>query len=408
MKLRNTTISFALVVSVWIATGAVFGDAVFSQQHSASVRVGSLEIAQSFLKMHPDSITYRDEPKSARWNYEQGLMLEACFRMWEHTRDKQYLQYIKRHMDYYIADDGSIRTYRVTEYNLDNLMPGKALVRLSQQEPSEKYRRATDTLMSQFENQPRTKDGGFWHKAIYPHQMWLDGLYMGQPFRALYANVNNKPAFFDDIAKQFLLIEQHLRDSKTGLFYHGWDESKQQKWADPKTGCSPNFWGRSIGWYAMALVDVLEYMPKEHPQRGTLLNIVRNLAESILTYRDESTKLWYQVMDKAGAPGNYLEASASSMFTYVFAKGANLGYLPESYKNAAAESYQGIVNNFVSIDDNGIVHLNHICKVSGLGGNPYRDGSYEYYVGEPQRTDDFKGYGPFWLAAIELEKTHNE
>jgi unsaturated rhamnogalacturonyl hydrolase len=362
-------------------------------------------IAQSFLRMHPDSINYTNEMKSRRWNYEQGLILEAFYRMWQFSGDSVCLRYIKSNLDYYIQDDGIIRTYKYQEFQLDNVASGKAALRLYNLTKNNKYKIAADTLRRQLADQPRTKNGGFWHKKIYPYQMWLDGLYMAGPFYALYSNINGDTAAFDDIANQFLLIAKHSYDKRTGLYFHGWDESRQQRWADPQTGCSPNLWGRSLGWFAMALVDILEYIPESHPKRTELLKILNSLAVNMLKQRDDKTKLWYQVVDKPNEKGNYLEASVSSMMAYTYAKGANCGYLPLEFQTHAEETWNGMLEQLVSIDTSGIIHLNHVCSVSGLGGNPYRDGSVAYYIGEPQRTDDFKGYGPFLLAAIELEKS---
>ena len=180
-------------------------------------------------------------------------------------------------------------------------------------------------MRDQLKTQPRTSEGGFWHKKIYPSQMWLDGLYMGEPFYAEYAATFHEDAAFDDIAKQFILMELHSRDPKTGLLYHGWDESKQQRWADPATGHSPNFWGRAMGWYAMALVDTLDYFPQDHPQRGALLAILKRLAVAIEKYQEPKSGLWYEVLDKGSEKGNYLEASASCMFVYALARGRSRG-----------------------------------------------------------------------------------
>ncbi|MGD0337160.1 MAG: glycoside hydrolase family 88 protein [Bacteroidota bacterium] len=364
----------------------------------------SARIAQSFLAMHPDSIIYPTEAKSQKWNYEQGLMLEAMYQMWRHSGDSQYIHYLKKNLDHYIDSNGSILTYNFGEYQLDNIASGKAVLRMYDITHDAKYKKAAEILRRQLAEQPRTSDGGFWHKKIYPYQMWTDGLYMAEPFYTLYSVIFTDTAAFDDIARQFLLIAQHCYDERTGLYFHGWDESKQQRWANPQTGCSLNLWGRPLGWYAMGLVDVLDYFPVQHPKRKELLKILNNLAASMLKQIDGKSRLWYQVVDKPDEKGNYLEASVSSMFAYVYAKGANRGYLPSEFRRWAKATFEGIIDHLVSIDSSGIVHLEHICSVGGLGGNPYRDGSVAYYLGEPQRTDDFKGYGPFLLAAIELEK----
>lgn len=363
----------------------------------------STRIAESFLARYPDKIPYNAGNPELRWNYEQGLMYMALYRTWERTGDRTYLDAIRRNLDHYVQEDGTIKTYSMSEYNLDMIASGRALLKMYEQTKQEKYRRAADTLRRQLREQPRTPSGGFWHKKIYPNQMWLDGIYMAQPFYAEYVATFHEPAAFDDIAHQIILIEQKARDPKTGLLYHGWDESKQQRWANPQTGTSPNFWGRAIGWYAMGVVDVLDSFPRDHPKRGELVAILRRLAEALVRYQDPLTGLWYQVVDQGGKPGNYLEASASSMFAYALAKGARMGYLDSKYKVPAERAFQGILKELVTVDEKGLVHLHHVCAVAGLGGNPYRDGSYEYYVSEPQRTNDFKGYGAFLLAALELE-----
>jgi unsaturated rhamnogalacturonyl hydrolase len=356
------------------------------------------------MRLFPDTIAYKTESKSYNWNYEQGLICEAFYQMWKHTGDPKYFEYLKKNIDYYIEADGTIKTYKLADFNIDNITPGKILLRLYADTKAEKYRNAADTLRKQLNLHPRTNEGGFWHKKIYPYQMWLDGLYMAEPFYTMYAQMFNEPSSYHDIANQFLFIQKHLKDNETGLYFHGWDESKQQKWADQITGRSPNFWGRSVGWFMMALVDVLDIFPANDKDRNKLLEIFINLSESLVKYRDSKTKLWYQVLDKGNLEGNYLEASASLMFIYSFAKGANRGYLNKNYFNLANESYNSLFENFVTTDSKGLIYLNNVCSVGGLGGNPYRDGSFEYYISEPRRINDFKGYGPLILAAIELEK----
>jgi unsaturated rhamnogalacturonyl hydrolase len=214
----------------------------------------------------------------------------------------------------------------------------------------------------------------------------------------------DKQEIFDDVANQFLLIEKNLKDEKTGLYYHGWDESKEQEWSDSVTGRSPNYWGRAMGWFMMALVDVLDYFPEDHPGRENIINIFKNLSENLIKYRDEETKLWYLIVDQGSREGNYIEASSSSMYIYAFAKGVNNGYIDKKYFDIAIESFNAILKHLVTYDDEGHFYLNNIASVGGLGGKPYRDGSFEYYISEPKRTNDFKGYGPFLLTAIEIQR----
>jgi len=365
----------------------------------------SHRLAESFLLRHPNALTCDSSSPNKKWNYEQGLMLVALHQMWLHSGEEKYFEFVKNNLDQYVEESGAIKTYKITDYNLDNIGPGRALLELYQKTGAEKYRKAADTLRKQLREQPRTKEGGFWHKKIYPYQMWLDGLFMAEPFYARYAKLFKEPEAFEDIANQFIIIADHTRDPKTGLYYHGWDESKKERWSNPETGCSLNFWGRSIGWYMMALVDVLDDFPADNPKRTNLIGIFRDLSTALLKFRDENTQLYYQVIDQPNRPGNYLEASASCMFAYAMAKGANKGYLEKKFFVAAQETFEGVVKQFVISNSDGCLDLQGTCKAAGLGGNPYRDGSFEYYVGESQCTNDMKGVGPFLLAAIEIEKS---
>ncbi|RYU77214.1 glycoside hydrolase family 88/105 protein [Hymenobacter persicinus] len=360
-------------------------------------------MADAFISWYPDSILIGSR-KTARWDYEQGLMLKALERVWNRTGEAKYFTYIQKDLDQFVREDGTIRTYKVEDYNLDNLTTGHALLTLGQMSvpKADKYLKAARLLRTQLDGQPRTKEGGFWHKKIYTNQMWLDGLYMAEPFYAEYSAVFHQPAGFDDVAKQFALIEKHLVDPKTGLLYHGYDESKEQKWANKTTGQSPNFWDRGMGWYAMALVDVLDYFPPNHPQRAQLIKDVQRLAPVLAKYQDAQTGTWSLVVDQAARKGNYAEASGSSMFVYFLQKGARLGYLDKKYAEVARKGYAGLLKQFVA-DENGALAYNGTVSVGGLGGNPYRDGSFEYYLSEPLRKNDLKGVGPFILASLEME-----
>lgn len=375
----------------------------------------SVRMADAVIKKYPDSIAVKDN-KPAGWDYEQGLVLNAIERVWERTGDGRYYDYILHDIDRYVGKDGPIRTYRMNEFNLDNITTGRVLLMLAQQtQPGrENYKRAADTLRAQLTRQPRTKEGGFWHKQRYPNQMWLDGLFMAEPFYAEYTKLYDRSTdsanrHFNDIAHQFALIEKHLIDPKTGLLYHGYDESRQQKWANPKTGTSPSFWSRSMGWYAMALVDVLDYFPEDHPRRADLLRYFQRLMPVLVRYQDPKTGAWYQVADQGGRKGNYVEASASGMFVYALAKGVRLGYLPASMLSAASKGYQGILKTFVTTNPASQQPvLNGTVSVGGLGGTgtpdrSYRDGSYAYYLSEPIRQNDLKGVGPFIMASVEME-----
>lgn len=359
-------------------------------------------MAWSEIERHPQAWTI-EHYKKPKWNYTQGLVLLAISKVYARHPDPKLLAYIKAYADELIDEKGDIRGYKMSDYNIDMINAGKILFFLSEQTGDPRYQKAMHLLREQLAGQPRTSQGGFWHKKRYPFQMWLDGLYMGAPYYAEYAQwFAEGSATFDDIALQFRLIEQHDKDTKTGLLYHGWDESRQQKWADPKTGTSPNFWSRALGWYAMALVDVLDHFPKGHKDRSFLINSLNNLAAAVTQFQDKSG-LWYQVTDQGDREGNYLEASGSSMLVYALAKGVNMGYLPAQYMDVAKKGYQGLVDNLIKTDD-GLVNITQVCAVAGLGGDPYRSGSYEYYVNEMQRDNDPKATGPFILASLELNR----
>jgi unsaturated rhamnogalacturonyl hydrolase len=348
-----------------------------------------------------DSVMRRDV--HYRWHYEYGLMHRAIEQVWLRTGDAKYYDFIKRDMDALVGDDGSIKTYSVEEYNLDQINPGRSLFMLHRQTGENKYKKAACLLREQLKGQPRTNEGGFWHKKIYPHQMWLDGIYMASPFYAEFGQMFSEPAAFDDVALQIIVIEKHTRDVKTGLLYHCWDESRQMGWADPETGCSPHFWGRAMGWYAMAMVDVLDYLPQDHPERKNILEIFGRMVAALVRVQDASTGLWYQVLDQGDRAGNYLEASASCMFVYSIAKAVRQGILSENCLDVARKGYQGILDNLIRVDNQGQVNLENTCGSAGLGGTPYRDGSYEYYVNEKIVVNDYKGVGPFVLASLEME-----
>ncbi|MGI4870945.1 MAG: DUF4350 domain-containing protein [Janthinobacterium lividum] len=363
----------------------------------------SQRMAEAFIAQHPDSIVIGSR-KSARWDYEQGLMLKALERVWERSGDARYFTYIQKDVDQFVQKDGSIRTYKADDYTLDNLATGPALLLLSQLSVpgNEKYRLAAANLRKQLAGQPRTKEGGFWHKKVYPNQMWLDGLYMAEPFYAEYSTLTSDAAGLDDVAKQFALIEKHLVDAKTGLLRHGYDESHEQKWADKTTGQSPNAWDRAIGWYAMALVDVLDYLPAANQHRAELVKDLQRLAPVLAKYQDAQTGTWSIVMGHETEKGNYAEASGSSMFVYALAKGVRLGYLDKKYAATARKGYDGLLKSFIATED-GALALNGTVSVGGLGGTPYRDGSFQYYLSEPLRKNDLKGVGPFILASVEME-----
>jgi unsaturated rhamnogalacturonyl hydrolase len=368
---------------------------------SSDGRPWSVRVAESVMRRNPQ--THR------RWDYTQGVVLGAIERVAQAKNDRAMLDYVGRNMERWITPTGDITGYRLDEYNIDEVSQGRLLFGMYERTKEERYKLAADMLRQQLRQHPRTPEGGFWHKQIYPQQMWLDGLYMGQPFFAQYAKTFGEPAAYDDIAKQFLLVARHTRDPRTGLMYHAWDAAKAQPWADTATGLSPHFWARAMGWYVMGVVETLEHFPADHPDRPAIIQTLRNAAEGIARVQDPVTGLWWNVMDQPNRAGNYLEASASSMFAYALARAARLGYIDPGYRQVAERGFNGLLSNLVRENPDGTVSLTNIVQVSGLGGNlrrdgSYRDGSYAYYISEPVVTDDYKGVGPFILAALELER----
>ncbi|GAB1483234.1 glycoside hydrolase family 88 protein [Treponema sp.] len=367
----------------------------------------SMRMARSVMRR------YRSE--QVKWHYEHGLVLQSVYALGTAVGSDEYITWVQAMYDTKINADGSINTYKKEEFNLDQINPGKTLFDLYHLTGDEKYRKAIELLHAQLLHQPRTESSGFWHKKIYPHQMWLDGLYMQGPFYARYALEFGSPAELQDLVAQLVLVESKTRDAKTGLMYHAWDESRRQLWANPQTGCSPHFWGRAMGWYCMAVVDTLDFIPAGVANQAyinSLIAIGRRLTLAVIAYQDAESSLWFQILDQGKRDKNYLETSASSMFVYFLFKMLNKKYfekddtdLAASARLCARSGYDALVSRKLSEDASGELHLNGICSVAGLGGNPYRDGSYEYYVKEPVVADDFKGVGPFILASLEAEAT---
>lgn len=362
----------------------------------------SVRLAESEMIRCPESWQLDFQPK-LKWDYCHGVELQAFLRLEKAYGDKRYFDYAEAYCDTMVREDGSVVAYKLTEYSLDRVNTGKILFEMYDRTGEAKYKKALDLLYSQFEGQPRTKEGGFWHKKVYPHQMWLDGLYMGTPFYAEYARRYNKPEAYQDIINQYCVVARHTYDPATRLYKHAWDESKSQRWCDPKTGQSAHAWGRAMGWFAMGLVETLEQIPEGVENRDSLLCILNKVAQQIQRYQDERTGLWYQVLDRSGDEGNYLESSVSSMFVYSLYKAVRLGFLPKSYLTVAEAGYQGIIDNFIEVDANGVVSLTRACAVAGLGGKNYRMGDYTYYINETIRSNDPKAVGPFINACMERE-----
>lgn len=341
--------------------------------------------------------------KPSTWNYIDGCMIKAVLELYDIKGDKKFLEFADNFIDYFVHDDGSIESYNPEEYNIDNVNAGKTLFDLYKLTGKEKYRKAIETIYGQVKNQPRTPSGNFWHKKIYPNQVWLDGLYMGQPFYMQYEIEYNNCKNCMDSFNQFINVYNKMRDKNTGLYYHGFDESKEVFWADKETGLSKNFWLRALGWYSMALVDTIDIMPDSFKeQRDKLSEIYKELIDSMLKFQDESG-MWYQVVDKGDREGNYLETSGSAIFAYSIMKSVRMGILDESYFAYGEKAFNGTCDRYLSQKD-GELQLDGICLVAGLGpaDNTRRDGTFEYYISEPVVQNDAKGVAPLILAYIEI------
>jgi len=373
-----------------------------SQFAGASPLQWSVRMADSEMARRDNSLVWK-KGGTAKWDYAVGLFTLSLLKLNDRVNDPRYIAFAESAIGSFITTNGEIHTYKAAEHQLDHINPGKTLLMLYRLTKDERYRKAATLLRQQLDTQPRTTEGGFWHKQRYPHQMWLDGLYMAAPFYAEYAGTFHEPkTAFDDVARQIRVIAAHTYDPASGLFYHGWDECKEMVWANKTTGTSANFWGRGIGWYGMALVDTLDYFPVDHPSRPEIIATLQKLCAGVVKYQDPQSGLWYQVVDQGGRKGNYLEASASSMFVYTLAKAVNRSYISREYIPAVVKGYQGIIDRFVKTDDTGRVSLTQCCQVAGLSST--RDGSYEYYLSEPIVENDLKCVGPFILAGIQVQE----
>ncbi len=344
------------------------------------------------------------EGKDVSWNYIDGCMLTALLAMTEITGDDRYAAFVEQVGDSFVREDGTVDTFEADKHALDDYNEGRILFPLYARTENEKYRKAAEYLYRSLKEQPRTEEGNFWHKLIYPNQVWLDGTYMALPFLAMYENTFGK-GDIGDIMQQLRTIRKRMRDPKTGLYYHGYDASRKAFWADPETGLSKNFWLRAIGWYSLALTDLIEILPKGMEERAELADTLRELLEAISHYADPETGMYLQVVDQKGREGNYPETSGSAMIACAMLKGARLGVLDEGFRELGKKTFEGIQNRFLKIRD-GMVGLENICLVAGLGpeNNRRRDGSYEYYISEPVVSDDAKGAAPFVLCYTEIRR----
>lgn len=374
-----------------------------SKTHSRTEQTSKWSIRMADAVMsRSDSLGFYNGRTRRGWSYDVALLGMAIDRLG--SVDKKYSDYMQADIDAMIDQNGSVARYDSSKFNIDYINPARNILILWERTGNEKYRKAIGQFVRQMEKHPKTESGGYWHKQIYPSQIWLDGVYMGMPFLAQYAKDFNAPNWFDVVTHEIILVNKKLRDPKTGLLYHAWDESKQQQWANPETGLSPHFWSRAMGWYVMAIVDVLDYLPENHPDRPELIAILQETCEALLKVRDPESGCWYQVLDQGNREGNYLEGSGTAMYVYAFAKGARKGYLDAKYNKIAPSAFDDMVKTFMVTDEDGLPSMINICGSCGLGGNPYRDGSYEYYTTEKINKNDTKGVAPFILAAEELDK----
>lgn len=350
-----------------------------------------------------DAVLERFAELPPSWSHEYGAVFLGLIDIWRKTGDKRYFDFVKRHIDAVVGPNGEITGYDRSRYRLDDIISGRLLFPLFDETGDERYRTAARTLRDHFRSHPRTTDGGFWHNGELPNQMLLDGIYMGAPFYAEYAKRENDAEGLDDAIRQPLLLVEHSRDGASGLFYHGWNEDKKQSWANSETGCSPSFWGRALGWYAMALTDLLGIVPESHPRYAELLAAYKDLMRALVAVQDPGSGLWWHVLDQGAREGNYLEASASLMFLRALAEGVAKGYLPEDpYRVAADRAFAGATGRLVG-DDGGLPGVKNVCKTAGLGVRPGRDGSFAYYISEPIVDNDLKGFAGFLLAASAYE-----
>jgi len=370
------------------------------QKNKQNEEKWSIRMANTILSRSDSLIYYVD--RNPKWTYDVAFLGMAIDRLG--NTDIRYSKYMDDWVNHFVKTDGSVVDYRLKEYNLDRIFPGRDVITVYKRNPDPKYKIALDNFIEQLKNQPKTNSGGYWHKNIYPWQMWLDGIFMASTYMAQYAKEFNSPEWFDIACVQTKMIYEKTLDPQSGLLMHAWDESRSQKWCDPVTGKSHYPWSRAMGWYVLAIEDILEYLPDNHPDRADLIRILQKTCDALLKVRDPKTGLWFQVLNKGGKEGNYIEGSGSAMYTYAFARGANKGYLDKTYLSVANSAFDSIIKELITVDEKGIVTMHNICGGCGLGGNPYRDGSYEYYINEKRIDNDTKGVAPFIMAAIELDR----
>ncbi|MBA4493349.1 glycoside hydrolase family 105 protein [Paenactinomyces guangxiensis] len=352
-----------------------------------------LTIAERACETLMNWYTPADLPPANRWHYHQGVFLYGMLKVWERTGREKYIRYIKDYVDLLVDQEGN---FLFARDELDSIQAGILLFPLYKQTNDRRYRIAADKLRNLFRTLNKTKEGGFWHKDKYPYQMWLDGLFMAGPFALLYNRQFREPELIDMVLYQEKLMRKHMKDEQTGLLYHAWDESKDMPWADPDTGCSPEFWGRSVGWYGTALVDILDLLPEGHPGRLELIQSLQEYVRGLTQFQDKQTGLWYQVVDKGERVDNWLESSCSSLFIYTIAKSVEKQYINHRYLEVARKAYQGLLDHMIAWKEEQFI-MKGICIGTSAG-------DYGYYVSRPTSENDLHGVGAFILASMALQE----
>ena len=364
----------------------------------------SVRMVRSEIKRAPEATFLDGQEGAYKWNYTTGLELRSFLSVSAEYDIPEFDAYVRAWYDGILDGEGNIGgKYDLQKYNLDHVCPARTLLSLYQATPDKRYAKAIATVRDQLRGQPRTEAGAFWHKQVYPGQVWLDGLYMAEPFYAAYAWISHEEADYDDIVTQFTVAAGKTYDPATGLYRHAWDETRSMFWADSETGQSAHAWGRALGWYTMALVEVLPFFPETHPGKARLQSLLEGILDTLPKYADPETGLWYQVLDCPGREGNYLESTCSAMFTYAYLRAAREGYaVPDAVDPKAL--YESLVKRFIREDADGTLNLTDCCAVAGLGGKENRSGTFDYYIHEKIIENDPKGIGPFIWASLEYEK----
>ncbi len=359
-----------------------------------------IRIAGSVRALYPNAT------ELGNWNYTDGIIIDALFGIASRTGRDDDFNYIRQYLDHFVSPDGKLdpEAYPFKLFSLDRIRPASSLLWMYGRTKEEKYLKAARYVSTQLDQQPRTSDGGYWHRSTYPNQMWLDGIYMADVFAVEFGSRTHQPKYFDEAVKQIMLIYRHTHDPRTGLCYHGWDETKSRPWANKQTGTSPEFWGRAMGWYVMAMADVMDWLPKDHSGHKEVLPIFQSLCRSLSKYQDRDTGMWYQIVDKPTAPKNYVETSCTLMYAYAMARGAQRGWLAPEYLERARRATRGVLNRMVDLLPGNRMDIRGTAQVGSLGGD---GGFYDYYVSVPVVTNDQKSIGAFMNLSMALSEIAN-